>query len=686
MAAVFDALLSISINSLWVILAVLAVRWLLRNQAKSIRMLLWALVALRLLIPFTPESKLSLIPEETVIELSTDEKTDDVTVNSPVIPDVNNNTPVTVNPTTDNDGGQTESHSNIQKPQTLPPVSFVEPNTEIVSGNTVADVAGVAEKTVEGRVSPKEIALILWAVGVFVLLAYHTVSYIILRVRLKDAYRTEGNVWRSDRIPGAFSFGIIKPKIYVPAFINAQDAEYIIAHERSHISHGDHIYKALALTLTCVYWFNPLVWVSYILFCRDMEFACDERVIRGKSREEVKEYSRILVNCSSANSINYGGRLAFNMKDVKKRIANVLNYKQPGLWLIITCVLLSVVIVVCFMTVPAEREDNLEDDVIALDSMANTSEFTEPSENINELTEPDLPTDNSSPTEPTPTEPAPTETVHLEHSFMETSRIEPTCTKNGVILSACSVCGEETSEKLPATGHAPVAATCEVDGTCASCGTVLEEAFGHSMLGATCVEGEKCSQCGYTSTDPLGHTFLYDGVDVSCQDCGAPAYSFTEGTTFDLYGFDDRGEIHYRITVGDLKSDKQLVGYNKITGEPVNLVYTNLPIVIENCSATPRDLSEIASISYFPEGSSIKVPHSSRFKQDTYISPGEIVSSNIRIKNDKNASGIYSLYIYLLEYDEKSVRRWAFYRSKYNPLPDYLNRPFRYVYCAKFDL
>ncbi len=353
MTALFDALLSISINSLWVIGAVLLVRALLTNRAKSMRMLLWALVALRLVIPFTLESDLSLIPEQTVIDLVADEAeaqpelsvTPDITPGTQTVPNVQNNSDIVINDQPD-----------VNEPVQQVPIVQGTPNDQPVLSQREPEVDNASADDSEGlndTMSFKEIAVIVWLAGIALLMCYHIVAHITLRLKLRDAYRVNGNIWRSDRIPGAFSYGVIKPKIYIPTFINGEEEEYILAHERAHISHGDHLFKLLAIALSCVYWYNPAVWVCYYLFCRDMEYSCDERLITRLDDKGVKEYLKLLVKYSAGKRVLMGPLLAFNSNPVKKRVENMINYKKPALWTMITCATLAIIIVVCFMTVPS---------------------------------------------------------------------------------------------------------------------------------------------------------------------------------------------------------------------------------------------------------------------------------------------------------------------------------------------
>ena len=330
MDAIFVKLFNMSMAAGWMILAVLILRLLLRKAPRWIHCLLWGFVAVRLICPVSFQSVLSLVPSRETIDL---------------------------------ENIRYEEHPQIQS---------AEP-----AANRV--VSRVMENTftpdVTDSVNPLAVwmyvAGVVWLIGVAVLLILAVVSYARLRRQVRFAACLFGNVWQCDEIHAPFILGIFRPRIYLPSGIDDASMGYVLAHERAHLKRFDHWWKPFGYVLLAVYWFHPLVWVAYALFCRDIELACDEKVIRAYDMDEKKAYSGALLAMSMNRRKVFVCPLAFGEVGVKERVKSVLNYKKPAFWLLAVAVLACVVVVVCFLTDPKEENQLSVDSVPAdvLDQM-----------------------------------------------------------------------------------------------------------------------------------------------------------------------------------------------------------------------------------------------------------------------------------------------------------------------------
>ena len=310
MDAVFLKLLNLSLTASWLCLAVLLVRLLLKKAPKAISCALWALVGLRLLFPFSIESMLSLIP-------SAEPLPEDILL-SPT-PTINSGIPIineVVNPVISD---------------SLAPT----PGASVNPLQVITTVAGY-----------------IWVIGMAAMLAYMLVTYLRVRRKVTEAAKIEGNVYECDHVDTPFILGVIRPRIYLPSSMNEADRAFVIAHEQAHLRRLDHVWKPLGFLLLTVYWFNPLLWLGYILLCRDIELACDEKVIRQLGTDIKKQYSEALINCSVPRRAISACPLAFGEVGVKGRIKSVLNYKKPAFWIILVAVVALVVTGVCFLTDP----------------------------------------------------------------------------------------------------------------------------------------------------------------------------------------------------------------------------------------------------------------------------------------------------------------------------------------------
>ena len=320
METLFLRILNMSITAGWIVPAVIILRLILRKAPKWISCLLWALVGVRLVLPFSIESVLSLIPSKETIPPEI------ITSSAPVIHSGINYFNHTVNPI-------------ISDALAPDPVKGTAPVVTIVG-----------------------IATLVWLVGILAMLGYSAASYLKIRKRVKVSIKAENNIYICDSINTPFIFGIINPKIYLPSTLSKEDSQYVLAHERAHLKRRDHLIKPFGFLLLSVYWFNPVLWLGYILLCRDIELACDEKVMKNSDIENKKSYSTALLNCSIPRKLISSCPLAFGEVGVKKRIKKVLNYKKPAFWIIVVALIISIVASVCLLTNPVEDSTGIAPD------------------------------------------------------------------------------------------------------------------------------------------------------------------------------------------------------------------------------------------------------------------------------------------------------------------------------------
>ena len=315
MGVIFLNLLNMSITASWLILAVLGIRLLFRRIPKWITCLLWGVVAIRLIFPFSIESVFSLQPSAEPIRTST-------MVEGELIPYV---------PSVDSNIGVVENTVNP-----LLAEAFAYQETE--SAAPLQVFIGIVGS--------------VWLCGMVVLLIFALVSMIKLRLCVREAVRYKENIYICDAVKSPFIFGIIRPRIYLSSSLSGEEMEYIIAHESAHLKRKDHLWKPFGYLLLCIYWFNPLCWVAYIMLCKDIELACDEKVIRDMNFEDKKKYSRVLLSCATQRRLVMVCPLAFGEVGVKDRVKSVLNYKKPSFWIVLISMVACVVVAVCFLTEP----------------------------------------------------------------------------------------------------------------------------------------------------------------------------------------------------------------------------------------------------------------------------------------------------------------------------------------------
>ncbi len=313
MNELFLKLINMSISVSWLILAVLILRFVLKKAPKWVNVLLWGIAAIRLICPFSFESTLSLIPSSETIPLD---------IEMAANPAIDSGVPMinrVVNPVIS---------------------SFAPPQHILTSANPLQIWIPIFS--------------IFWLIGVFALLLYTAVSYWCLRRKVDAAVRYKDNIFQSENVSSPFVLGIIKPRIYLPFKMDGQDMEHVVAHEQAHIRRKDHWWKPFGFLLLTIHWFNPLMWLAYVLLCRDIELACDEKVIKDLGSEQRADYTQALVACSVNRRMIASCPLAFGEVGVKERVKSVMNYKKPAFWIIILAVIACAGVAVCFLTNPKQ--------------------------------------------------------------------------------------------------------------------------------------------------------------------------------------------------------------------------------------------------------------------------------------------------------------------------------------------
>ena len=316
MSGIFLKLLNLSISASWLVLAVLALRLVLRRAPKWVNVLLWGMVALRLMLPFSIESALSLIPS-----------------------------------------AETLSPEVVQFDPAPTITSGVELIDNAVNPSLSESFAAAPLASVNPLYVWTYLAGWVWLIGLAAMLLYALVSYLRLRRRVSASIPLRENIYVCDEVPSPFILGIVRPRIYLPSVLDEAQRGSVLSHERAHLARRDHWWKPLGFALLAVYWFNPLLWLAYTLLCRDIELACDERVLRGMDAGQVKDYSSALLACSVPRRMLAACPLAFGEVGVGARVKNALRYKKPAFWVVAASVIVCIVVAVCFLTNPRTDTD-----------------------------------------------------------------------------------------------------------------------------------------------------------------------------------------------------------------------------------------------------------------------------------------------------------------------------------------
>ena len=314
---IFLKLVNLSISASWLILAVLVLRFVLKKAPKWVMPLLWGVVALRLVCLFSIESALSLIPSAE-------------TIPSEIVT------------------------------ETREPVLYEQATLDIVTNPTLPSAAevpvGVSRQQAQVDFN---IYSVLWLAGMAALLVHALVSAGKLKRKLATAILLRDNIYESEFVDSPFVFGVVKPNIYLPMHMDEGTAAHVIAHERAHLARRDHWWKVLGYLVLALHWFNPLVWVAYILFCRDIELACDEKVVKGLDGAARADYSQALLSCAAPRRAVAACPLAFGEGNIKTRVKSALHYKKPAFWVAAVAVLAVVIVAVCFLTNPKSERGSL---------------------------------------------------------------------------------------------------------------------------------------------------------------------------------------------------------------------------------------------------------------------------------------------------------------------------------------
>ena len=397
MTHIFLIILNMGISACFVICAILLLRAFSGKAPKWLRCGLWILVAFRLICPFSFKASFSIIPD--ISAQFTDKNISENNTPASYIPldtayaaadTTDASMPVVTEP--DSEARHTDNMSNLNDH-----TDIIVPDRDVITNDpiqisTVSDDTPSASDTLENTVSVTDISdtsgvshpgildivTFIWLFGVASLLLYYAVSLFKMKklvkvavpLRLFDVPVNENrhNILVSDSIKTPFVLGMIKPRIYIPSGLDAATLPYVLEHEKKHIKRMDNIWKAFGFLLLAIHWFNPLVWLSYYLFISDVEAACDESVIRSKSKEEIRRYALALLKCSIPKASPMLCSVAFGEISVKKRIRNIADYKKPKLKVIVSCILISVMVTACTLTdpAPARGVEQKSDDITAV--------------------------------------------------------------------------------------------------------------------------------------------------------------------------------------------------------------------------------------------------------------------------------------------------------------------------------
>ena len=325
MTRIFSTLLTMSIGAAWLILVVMLLRPLLKKTPKWVNCVLWGFVGLRLACPFVLESRFSLMPRVFRMQNRYGSAVDLTFAQIPA-------------------GGGNLS-------QTVINGAGAAGLTGIPTGAGTVTI-GFRGEEIQQFLS---VGSIVWLIGVIAMLGYAVYSYLRVRRQVSEAAWLRENLWICDQVKSPFILGLFRPRIYLSSGMEEAQLPYVIAHEQAHLRRGDQWWKPFGFVLLMIHWCNPLVWVAYILFCRDLELACDENAVRNLTLEERKDYSYALLSCSMQRRLVTVCPLAFGEVGVKKRVKEILNYKKPSFWILLAAVAACVIVAVCFLTNPKDK-------------------------------------------------------------------------------------------------------------------------------------------------------------------------------------------------------------------------------------------------------------------------------------------------------------------------------------------
>lgn len=353
MSGIFLKILHMGYAAGWLMTAVILARLLLKKAPKRMICLLWALAALRLLCPFSVKSALSLIPDsETLMETAVHE------ISFPAETDLQNIYPYVMD-----NGDHVEIGENV-----LHNGDHAE-----IGENVLYNIPEQSEYDVMDTLAAG------WAAGVVLMLAYGIHGYYRIKRRTGASIPVRENIMKCDVVDTPFILGVLRPRIFLPSVMEDSVMEYVVAHERAHIKRRDHWWKPMGFLILCVYWFHPLCWISYILFCRDLELACDESVVKTMNMDNKKAYANALLSYSMNRSRIAAYPLAFGEVGVKERIRSILNYKKPAFWMIAVSAAIGIAVAVCFLTDPERKNEEEQPGVSSQITESSKDGFAEDS-------------------------------------------------------------------------------------------------------------------------------------------------------------------------------------------------------------------------------------------------------------------------------------------------------------------
>lgn len=312
---ILTTIFNMSVEASVLVCVICIFRFIFRKAPKWITCALWGIAGLKLVIPFSLDSIVGILPSKSAVELNSD--------------------------------GTSLSFSS-EGVQHIVDRVITHTATDIVRGTNISSEQFFVNFMCK-----------IWTVGFIIMVLYAIVSYVRIFIKVGESIKSD-KVYICDKIDTPFILGFFKPKIYVPSGIDSGSLGAILAHETAHIRRMDHWWKPIGYLILSVYWFNPLVWVAYILLCRDIEFACDEKVIANMSAEDIADYSQALLNVSKSVRMVTACPVAFGETGVKQRIKSALNYKKPSFWIIIAAVIAAVSLTLVFAT---NHKENIEPDV-----------------------------------------------------------------------------------------------------------------------------------------------------------------------------------------------------------------------------------------------------------------------------------------------------------------------------------
>jgi len=327
-SAVFLKVLNMSLSASALILAVILLRTFLKKAPKAMLCLLWVLVGIRLICPFTPQSDFSVIPDRVSTGGIISDWTDDYVGDTQKIIDTNGGYDKAVESGRESFGTYEPGHSYV-----------------VTASDGVSEPPTVASTWIPALTA-------MWLTGTFTMLLYAALSYLGLRRRVAAAMPLESNIWLCDEIGTPFILGTLKPRIYLPSSMDEFETEYVLSHERAHLKRHDHWWKPIGFALLSLHWFNPLCWLAYSLLCRDIELACDEKAVKDMDLGNIKAYSHALLSCSVPRRTIAACPLAFAEAGVKERVQGVMQYKKPAFWIVAVASVTFIILALCFLTNP----------------------------------------------------------------------------------------------------------------------------------------------------------------------------------------------------------------------------------------------------------------------------------------------------------------------------------------------